>query len=221
MKGNVTLSFLGVLLCSMLVVASGCLMPRPTILPGEATEFNGQKLTMIQAQRNNALAGTRHLNQDTYKLTVNGLVNTPLSLNYDQLLSYPSESRLVTLHCVENWQFLAKWTGPKLMAILENAGIKPDAKNAIFHTDDYDPGYTALPLDYLMQKQVIIALKLNDITLPDSRGFPFQVVAEGKQGYKWAKWVTRIELTDKDFIGYWEEAGYSNQADLGGNTFGR
>ncbi|MHB1347792.1 MAG: molybdopterin-dependent oxidoreductase [Candidatus Humimicrobiaceae bacterium] len=52
----------------------------------------------------------------------------------------------------------------------------------------------------------MIALKLNDITLPQDRGFPFQVVAKDKFGYEWAKWVTRIELSsDINFRGYWEK----------------
>jgi DMSO/TMAO reductase YedYZ molybdopterin-dependent catalytic subunit len=64
-------------------------------------------------------------------------------------------------------------------------------------------------------------LRLNDITLPEDRGFPFQVVAESKYGYKWAKWVTGIELSaDTGFLGYWESAGYSNNADIRGSGFG-
>jgi DMSO/TMAO reductase YedYZ molybdopterin-dependent catalytic subunit len=63
-------------------------------------------------------------------------------------------------------------------------------------------------------------LKLNDITLPAERGFPFQVVAESKYGYKWAKWVTRIELSDNtNFRGYWETYGLNNNAEAGGPAF--
>jgi DMSO/TMAO reductase YedYZ molybdopterin-dependent catalytic subunit len=51
----------------------------------------------------------------------------------------------------------------------------------------------------------------NDITLPPNRGFPFQLVAKSKFGYKWAKWVTRIELSSNiNFRGYWERSGYPN-----------
>ena len=63
-------------------------------------------------------------------------------------------------------------------------------------------------------------MKINDLTLPPDRGFPFQVVAESKFGYKWAKWVTEIEITDDlEFRGYWETAGYSNNADDMGPPF--
>jgi DMSO/TMAO reductase YedYZ molybdopterin-dependent catalytic subunit len=64
-------------------------------------------------------------------------------------------------------------------------------------------------------------LKLNDITLPAERGFPFQVVAESKYGYKWAKWITGIELSSNaDFRGYWESYGYNNDAAVNGPAMG-
>ena len=73
---------------------------------------------------------------------------------------------------------------------------------------------------YIRQKDIILALKLNDLTLPANRGFPFQVVAESKYGYKWAKWVTRISLSDDaSFRGYWESGGYNNNADANGPAF--
>jgi DMSO/TMAO reductase YedYZ molybdopterin-dependent catalytic subunit len=56
---------------------------------------------------------------------------------------------------------------------------------------------------------------MNNVTLPAERGFPFELVAESKYGYKWIKWVTRIELSDNaDYLGYWESRGWPNDADL-------
>ena len=121
------------------------------------------------------------------------------------------------LNCVEGWNFTAKWTGPALMAILNDAKVKPGAKIAIFYTADEPDGFTSLDLSYIQTRNIIIALKDNDITLPSASGFPVRVVAESKYGYKWAKWVTRIEISDNtNFRGYWESAGYNNNADLGG-----
>jgi DMSO/TMAO reductase YedYZ molybdopterin-dependent catalytic subunit len=78
-------------------------------------------------------------------------------------------------------------------------------------------GYTSLDLNYLDNNNIIIALKDNDITLTPDRGWPFQVVANGKYGYKWAKWVTRIELSSNtNFRGYWESNGYNNNGDVTG-----
>jgi DMSO/TMAO reductase YedYZ molybdopterin-dependent catalytic subunit len=183
----------------------------------EATEFMGKKLTPISQQGNNALAGTQVINNETYRLVVDGLVDNALSLSYADLLAYPQVSKLADLDCVEGWGFTAKWTGPTLDSIFADAKVKPDAKIAIFYTADAPEGYTSLDLSYIQEKNIIIALKDNDITLPPNRGFPFHVVAEGKYGYKWAKWVTRIELSaDTSFRGYWESRGYSNDANTTG-----
>jgi DMSO/TMAO reductase YedYZ molybdopterin-dependent catalytic subunit len=186
----------------------------------EATEFLGQKLTPIINQNNNALAGTQYIDKNTYKLTVDGLVDNPLTLTYSDLQNYPQVSRLMDLNCVEGWNFTAKWTGPELMAIFNDAKVKPEASIVIFHTQDVPTGYTSLDLSYIEQNDIIIGLKNNDVTLPPDRGFPFQVVAMSKFGYKWAKWVTRIELSsDADFRGYWEGYGYNNTANISGPAF--
>jgi DMSO/TMAO reductase YedYZ molybdopterin-dependent catalytic subunit len=172
---------------------------------GEAVEFQGQKLTPLKAQRNNALSGTQHIDKESYLLTVDGLVDRPLTLTYADLQALTQVSRLNTLDCVEGWNFIAKWTGPGLADIFQRAGIQPEAKIAIFHTSDVPEGYSSLEVSYIQENDIIIALKINDLTLPDERGFPFQVVAQSKFGYKWAKWITRIELSsDTSFKGYWE-----------------
>jgi DMSO/TMAO reductase YedYZ molybdopterin-dependent catalytic subunit len=186
----------------------------------EAAEFQGTKLTPIKDQLNSALAGTQIIDRDTYTLTVDGLVDNSLTITYDQLLEYPQDSWLMDLNCVEGWDFIAKWTGPQLNSIFNDAGVQPEAKIAIFYTTDVPEGYSSLDLDYIRDNNILIALKLNDVTLPNDRGFPFQVVAKEKYGYKWAKWVNRIELSSNtDFRGYWERAGYNNNADIEGPPF--
>jgi DMSO/TMAO reductase YedYZ molybdopterin-dependent catalytic subunit len=186
----------------------------------EAVEFNGTKLTPIKQQNNNALAGTQKIDRATYTLTVNGLVDHPLTLTYDDLLALPQQDRLMDLDCVEGWSFTAKWTGPSLNDIFKAAGVKPEAKIVIFHTADVPSGYSSLDVSYIRDNDIIIALKDNDITLAAERGFPFQVVAMSKFGYKWAKWITGIELSDNtSFRGYWETIGYNNNADADGPPF--
>lgn len=224
MKNKATIwAVLLFLLASSTLLACTRPAAAPTISTGEieATEFMGHQLTPIKDQDNNALAGTQHIDRATYKLTVDGLVDNPLKLSYADLQAYPQVSRLMEFDCVEGWNFTAKWTGPALNAIFKDAKVKPEAKIAIFHTTDVDTGYSSLDLSYITQKDVIIAMKLNDITLPEDRGFPFQVVAESKFGYKWAKWITRIELSSNaNFHGYWESYGYNNNGDVNGPAFG-
>jgi DMSO/TMAO reductase YedYZ molybdopterin-dependent catalytic subunit len=203
----------------LLVPIATCGNPPYTPPSGEveAKEFMGKKLTPISQQGNNALSGTQVVDNETYRLVVDGLVDNTLSLSYADLLAYPQVSKLADLDCVEGWGFTAKWTGPTLDSIFADAKVKPEAKIAIFYTADAPEGYSSLDLSYIQEKNIIIALKDNDITLPANRGFPFQVVAEGKYGYKWAKWVTRIELSaDTSFRGYWESRGYSNDGNITG-----
>jgi DMSO/TMAO reductase YedYZ molybdopterin-dependent catalytic subunit len=210
---------IAIALAMVLLIPIATCSPSYTPPPGEveATEFMGTTLTPISQQRNNALYGTQVINNETYRLAVDGLVDNPLSLSYADLLAYPQVSKLVDLVCVEGWRFTAKWTGPTLNSIFADAGVEPEAKIAIFYSADDPVGYTSLDLSYIQENNIIIALKDNDITLPPDRGFPFQVVAEGKWGYKWAKWVTRIELSaDTSFRGFWESAGYSNDANITG-----
>ncbi len=197
---------------------SGCSEPySPPPGEVEATEYMGVKLTPMNNQGNNGLAGTQTIDRESYVLTVDGLTTNTLDLSYQDLVDLPQVSRLITLHCVEGWSFVAKMTGPTLASIFELAEVEPGANTVIFYTADVPEGYSSLELSYIQSQDIMLALKINDITLPPSRGFPFQVVAEGKYGYKW---VTRIELsTDQDFRGYWEGRGYNNNADITGPRF--
>jgi DMSO/TMAO reductase YedYZ molybdopterin-dependent catalytic subunit len=205
-----------------MAAAVSCARPAPTANPGEveATEFEGTLLTPIARQLNNALEGTQVIDRSKYRLIVTGLVDAPLALTYDNLTSFSQQSWLMDLNCVEGWSFTAKWTGPRLMDILDQAGVKPEATVVIFHTADVPEGYSSLDLSYIRDNGIILGLRLNDVTLPVERGFPFQVVAKNKYGYKWAKWVTEIELSsDRGFRGFWESRGYSNTANLGESGF--
>jgi DMSO/TMAO reductase YedYZ molybdopterin-dependent catalytic subunit len=216
-------SILTVVVMAMGFVLPACGGSTTSSQPGgevEATEYQGAELTPISDQRNNALGGTQAIDKDSYRLVVDGLVDEPLSLSYADLQSYEQKSWLMDLNCVEGWSFTAKWTGPSLGDIFDEAGVKPDAVIAIFYTADVPTGYTSLDVEYIRQNDILLALKLNDVTLPTDRGFPLQVVAKSKYGYKWAKWVTRIELSsDADFRGYWESRGYNNDATVGGPAF--
>jgi DMSO/TMAO reductase YedYZ molybdopterin-dependent catalytic subunit len=207
---------------AVMLAAAACVSPAPptTFAGVEATEFAGTRLTPISKQNNNALSGTMVIDRATYRLGVTGLVNTPLALTYDNLTAYSQQSWLMDLDCVEGWSFTAKWTGPRLIDILNQAGIGTEATIVIFHTADVPEGYSSLDLDYVRDNDIILGLKLNDLTLPADRGFPFQVVAKSKYGYKWAKWVTEIELSsDRGFRGFWESRGYSNSANVGESGF--
>jgi DMSO/TMAO reductase YedYZ molybdopterin-dependent catalytic subunit len=189
------------------------------ILPEvEATEFQGVALTQIKDQGNSAIQGTQYIDRKTYRLQVTGLVENNLSVSYDELLTLPAYSELAYMPCVEGWGFTAKWTGFRLADLLDRAKLKPTASYVVFNSSD---GYsTGLPLDYIRNNNILMAYGINDVTLPPERGFPFQLVAKQKYGYKWAKWITSIEVVDKEVAGYWESKGYTNTADVGSFPFG-
>lgn len=205
----------------LLLLISGCLEDSQEIVntSGEASVFEGKTLTPISEQRNNAIQGTQYVDQDSYELRIYGMVENPVNLSYEQLLAYPSVSRFVRLDCVEGWGFDAKWTGVTLNTLFNETGVNDSATTVIFYSAD---GYsTGLEFDYLVDNDIMLAYEINDITLPAERGFPLQLVAEDKYGYKWAKWITSIEVTDEPYKGYWENVGYSNNADVGGPAFER
>ena len=184
----------------------------------EAVEYQGTKLMPQNSQGNNAIKGTQKLDRDTYSLRVTGLVVQKLNLSYSQILELPAYSEVVYMPCVEGWGFYAKWTGFRVTDLLNSSGLGSGASYVLFSSAD---GYsTSLPLNYLRQNRILLAYGLNDLTLPPDRGFPLQLVAENKYGYKWAKWITSIEVTDKDIRGYWEARGYSNSANVGQLPFG-
>jgi DMSO/TMAO reductase YedYZ molybdopterin-dependent catalytic subunit len=191
--------------------------PALSVPPGvvEIRQYQGQNLTAARDIPGTDIAGPQQVSLDTYRLKVTGLVNTPLELTYDQVLGYAHSSKVVTLHCVEGWDATILWEGVRIDDILAQAGVEDGAPVVIFHAVD---GYTSsLPLEYVRKNNIMLAFAMNGVTLPAERGFPFQVVAESKWGYKWVKWVDRIELSDDtSYHGYWEVRGYNNDGDQSG-----
>ena len=184
----------------------------------EIREYQGEQLSSIGDFRENSIKGVQQVSLDGYRLEVTGLVDKPLELTYDEVLAHSRYSKVVTLHCVEGWDATILWEGVRIEDILADAGVKDGAPVVIFHAVD---GYTSsLPLAYIQANDILLAYNMNGVTLPAERGFPFQVVAESKWGYKWVKWVDRIELSnDTSYRGYWEVRGYNNDGDQNGPIF--
>ena len=184
----------------------------------EIRQYHGQNLSAISDILATDIAGPQQVSADTYRLKVTGLVSTPLELTYGQVLSYARFSKVVTLRCVDGWDATILWEGVRIKDILAAAGVRDGAPVVIFHAVD---GYTSsLPLDYIEADDILLAYRMNGLTLSAENGFPFQVVAESKWGYKWVKWVDGIELSsDTSYRGYWESRGYDNNGDGNGPMF--
>lgn len=179
----------------------------------QVRQYRGIRLGSIEDFRENSIRGPQVVDRASYRLAVAGLVDEPLSLTYDDVVSRPQFKKVVTLNCVEGWSVDVLWEGVRLADLIDEAGPRSQADTVVFRCAD---GYsTSLPLAFVRDRDILLAHKMNGVELPADRGFPFQVVAEDKWGYKWAKWVTSIELgDDPDFEGYWESRGYDNGADL-------
>ncbi len=184
------------------------------LYPQEIQEYQGQNLSSISDFRENSIKGPQQVDNATYRLTITGLVNKTMEYTYDDVLSsFQKYKKVVTLHCVEGWSVKILWEGFLVKDLLQEAGIDPRTQVIIFRA--YDGYSTSLPLDYLLGNDILIAYKMNDVVLPPERGFPFQLVAETKYGYKWIKWITEIEISDNvNYTGYWESRGYPNNADI-------
>lgn len=179
----------------------------------EVKEYQGKDLSSILDFRENSIAGPQYIDIESYTLEISGLVNNPMEYTYDQVLDKPAYTKMVTLNCVEGWSVDILWEGVLLADLFEDVGVSEAANTVIFHS--YDGYTTSLPLETILEKDIIMAYKMNDVVIPPERGYPFQLVAEDKLGYKWAKWIIGIELSDdSDYKGYWEQRGYSNEADL-------
>jgi len=181
--------------------------------PVEIKEYQGKKLSSTEDFRENSIKGPQHIDKKNYRLVIAGLVNNPGEYIYDEIIKRQNYKKVVTLHCVEGWSVNILWEGILVRDLIKEAGADPKAKIIIFHA--YDGYSTSFPLNYIMNNDIIMAHKMNGLPLPPERGFPFQLVAESKWGYKWIKWITKIELSDnEEYRGYWERRGYSNDGSL-------
>ena len=157
-----------------------------------------------------------------YRLTIDGLVEKPLSLSLDQLRNMPARSQITRHDCVEGWSCIAKWTGTPLAFLLDQAVVRPSARFAVFHCFD-DMGssrsgpslyYESCDLIDARHPQTIAAYGLNGRALPVANGAPLRIRVERALGYKQPKYVHRIELVSSFAHlwggngGYWEDRGY-------------
>jgi DMSO/TMAO reductase YedYZ molybdopterin-dependent catalytic subunit len=200
--------------------------PTPTtptyLFPGEVMQYQGRNLSSISSVYENAIAGTQYINQTTYRLKISGPANGFLNLTYDDVVNnHQKYLKVVTIYCVEGWNAEILWEGVLVKDLLDDvglnsslqAGLNSSAQVVIFFASD---GYsTSLPLDYIIQNNIMIAFKMNDVTLTPEIGWPFMLVAQSQYGYKWIKWITQIEVSNEtNYLGYWESRGYPNNATL-------
>jgi DMSO/TMAO reductase YedYZ molybdopterin-dependent catalytic subunit len=161
---------------------------------------------------------TRHVgvippfDPDTWRLQLDGEVLQPRALTYQELRSLPSVISVSDFHCVETWSLYdLAWEGVRFSEIADLVAPTPRAR---FVTIGCEGDYTTdLPLDDLMQPDVLLAWGLDGRPLTPEHGFPLRLVVPHKYAYKAAKWVRRIRCTYDRELGYWEQRGYHDGAD--------
>ena len=203
----------------LLPTLSGCLQPNATY-SGETRSYNGHQLSSIGDFHENSIKGPQYINATTYRLRITGLVQTPTNYTLSDIIdNHTHITKVATLNCVEGWSVTILWEGILVSDLLNETKPLPSANTIVFSA--YDGYTTSFPLSYIMNNSIILAYKMNNVTMPPERGYPFQLVAEGKWGYKWIKWVTAIDLTNSSQLsGYWESRGYSDSGDLNQSFLG-
>jgi DMSO/TMAO reductase YedYZ molybdopterin-dependent catalytic subunit len=178
-----------------------------------AFRANGSTDPGDPAYRTHAAAGFAD-----WRLVVDGLVERPLSLTLPELRALPARTQITRHDCVEGWSSIGKWTGARLGPLLDNAGLRPEARYIVLHcADSLEPGspyYESIDLIDAYHPQTLLAYAMNDQDLPVAHGAPLRLRVERQLGYKHAKYVMRLEAV-ADFAqigggkgGFWEDRGY-------------
>jgi sulfoxide reductase catalytic subunit YedY len=162
---------------------------------------------------------------DPWSLTIDGLVDKPQTLNYEDLLKkFDIEERLYRMRCVEAWSMNIPWLGFTLATLLKEAGIKSNAKFVRFETV-YDPEQMrgqssrfiggsinfpyieALTIAEAMNPLALLSVGLYGKTLAPQNGAPIRLVVPWKYGFKSIKSIVKITLTDKAPVNTWQALG--------------
>ncbi len=159
--------------------------------------------------------GTPRVDIKDWSLIIDGLVDHPLNLSYEDITSIPQVSRIVTLICIGNGIGggligNAEWVGVPLKLLLENAGFKSGAADVVLYGEE---GYSdSFPIEKALNEDTVLAYKMNGETLHRDHGYPLRAVVPGIYGMKNVKWIKRIEVVDNNYKGHWQKQGWSDSA---------
>ncbi len=156
--------------------------------------------------------GVPEVDLETFTLTLDGAVERPEVLRYADLLALPATARRVRLDCVGGFRNNLEVRGVRLAELVERAGVRPEARRAICYcADGY---YESSTLADLLAADALLVYEVNGERV-ERLGYPLRLAIPGKYGYKWAKWVQRIEFVTHDRKGYWPQRGLPDRASVG------
>jgi DMSO/TMAO reductase YedYZ molybdopterin-dependent catalytic subunit len=151
----------------------------------------------------------------TWRLEVGGLVDKPLTLSYDELRALPRTSQVRNFHCVTGWSVgNVHWTGVRLTDLFDRVAPQFSARGVRFESSEV-PYVDYLSVEQASLHDVMLAYEMNGKPLPREHGAPVRLVMPEMYGYKNVKWVSRVDLVDDVYDGYWEQLGYDRDAWVG------
>jgi DMSO/TMAO reductase YedYZ molybdopterin-dependent catalytic subunit len=151
----------------------------------------------------------------TWRLRIDGLVDRPQTIDYEQLRALPAAEQISTFHCVTGWTVSnVHWRGVRFADLLAAAAPRPNAGVLTF-TSAEKPYVDTLTLDQAHLPDVMLAYEMDGQPLPRPHGAPVRVVIPDMYGYKNVKWVERITVGARAQPGYWEQRGYDTDAWVG------
>jgi DMSO/TMAO reductase YedYZ molybdopterin-dependent catalytic subunit len=148
----------------------------------------------------------------TWRFRVNGAVDHPFELTWDELRALPRQETACDIHCVTRWsRYDNLFEGVSVHSLLQRAGVRPQAHFALIHAEQ---GYTTnLSLDDLDRPANLLAFSYNGEPLPPEHGGPVRLLVPHLYFWKSAKWVRGFELLEEDLPGFWEQNGYHMRGD--------
>ncbi|WP_256097860.1 molybdopterin-dependent oxidoreductase [Streptomyces sp. MnatMP-M17] len=152
---------------------------------------------------------------DTYRLTVDGLVDRPATYTLDALRKLPQTRMVRDVQCVTGWRVPhTPFEGVRLSDLLDAAGVRPGAGAVRFTC--FDGAYSeSLTLEQARRADVLVALRMQDEEIGHAHGGPVRLYVAPMYFYKSAKWLSGISVTSEVQPGYWEERGYDVDAWVG------
>jgi DMSO/TMAO reductase YedYZ molybdopterin-dependent catalytic subunit len=167
--------------------------PRSKLLSMNPAEVDNRNLDIDPLNQFGTMGPTNiAIDLKTYRLRVTGKVGRPLSLSYDQILTYPSVTAVVLLICPGFFSNNGRWTGVHLKDLFREAQIKKEAQYVNISGAGSSVG---IPLKLIQEKRIFLAYQVNGITLPRKHGFPLRLVYEDAYGSGWVKYVDEVVVS--------------------------
>ncbi|MGB9737635.1 MAG: sulfite oxidase-like oxidoreductase [Chloroflexus aggregans] len=151
--------------------------------------------------------------EEQWDLRCWGELAEPVRFSFLEFRALPTVTIKTDIHCVTRWSKLdTVWEGVSFREFLRHIPpLKPSARFVVAHSEQ---GYTAnLPLDVLLDDDVLLAYKYDNQELTPEHGYPLRLLVPKKYFWKSAKWLRGLEFLDHDRLGFWERYGYNNNAD--------